>query len=256
MMSSNSKRFSVRKLAIVGVLGSISAVLGLTPLGFIPVGPTRATIMHIPVIMGAILEGPIVGALVGLIFGLFSIFQAISNPTPVSFVFLNPLVSVLPRILIGITSYYSYILFKKLGRKSSLVVLIIIWIATLGFLINTLVTQINGYIAGEIMLWKLILTGILILLTFIVGYFSYKRLKDHAVEVVISAGIGTLTNTIGVLSMIYFIYTESFVEKLGLNPDTAGKVILGIGVTNGIPEVIVAMLIVTSVVMSLKKQTR
>ncbi len=46
-------------MAIVGVLGGLSIALGLTPLGFIPVGgPTRATIMHIPVIIGGILEGP------------------------------------------------------------------------------------------------------------------------------------------------------------------------------------------------------
>jgi uncharacterized membrane protein len=84
---SKIKGFTARKIVITGVLGAISAVLGLTPLGFIPVGVTRATIMHIPVIIGAITEGPTVGGLVGLIFGLFSIFQAIANPTPVSFVF-------------------------------------------------------------------------------------------------------------------------------------------------------------------------
>ena len=64
--------------------------------------------MHIPVIIGAIMEGPVVGGFIGLIFGLFSIYQALTNPTPVSFVFLNPLVSVIPRILIGIVSYYVY----------------------------------------------------------------------------------------------------------------------------------------------------
>ncbi len=75
-------------MAIIGVLGAISIILGMTPLGFIPVGPTRATIMHIPVIIGgAIMEGPLVGGIVGLIFGLFSMFQAYTNPTPVSFVF-------------------------------------------------------------------------------------------------------------------------------------------------------------------------
>ena len=78
---------SVRRIVIIGLLGGFTAVLGMTPLGFIPVGPTRATIMHLPVIIGAIMEGPIVGGLVGLIFGLFSMFQAVTNPTPVSFVF-------------------------------------------------------------------------------------------------------------------------------------------------------------------------
>ena len=125
------KKFNVRKMAITGVLGGISAILGLTPLGFIPIGPTRATIMHIPVIIGAIMEGPIVGGLVGLIFGLFSVFQALMNPTPISFMFLNPLISVVPRVLIGIVSYYVYVLFKKMGEKSSKIVLNVIWCITL-----------------------------------------------------------------------------------------------------------------------------
>ena len=75
--------------------------------------------MHIPVIIGAIMEGPLVGGLIGLIFGLFSIFQAATNPTPVSFVFLNPIVSVLPRVLIGIVTYYAYRFAKNLGAKKS-----------------------------------------------------------------------------------------------------------------------------------------
>ena len=64
--------------------------------------------MHIPVIVGAIVEGPLVGGLIGLIFGLFSMFQAATNPHPVSFVFLNPVVSILPRVLIGVVTYYVY----------------------------------------------------------------------------------------------------------------------------------------------------
>lgn len=255
MIPSNTKRLSIRRLAIVGMLGGISAVLGMLPsIGFIPIGPTRATIMHIPVIIGAILEGPIVGAMLGLIFGLFSIFQAIANPTVVSFVFLNPLVSVLPRILIGVTSYYSFVLFKKLGRKTSVAVLILVWLSTLIFLINTFTAQIAQYNDGNTALWQLLVTGALILLTLVIGYFSYNRLKDQAVEVVISAAIGTLTNTIGVLSMIYLLYAKEFVAKLGADPNSTGKIIIGIGVTNGIPEIIVSMLIVTSVVMALKKQ--
>jgi Predicted membrane protein len=69
------KSFTVRHMAVTGMLGAISVVLGMTPLGFIPVGPTNATIMHIPVIIGAIVEGPIVGMLVGLIFGIFSTYK-------------------------------------------------------------------------------------------------------------------------------------------------------------------------------------
>jgi uncharacterized membrane protein len=109
---SNTSRFDVRKITLIGMLSAISIVLGLTPLGFIPIPPVKATIMHIPVIIGAIIDGPLVGAMVGLIFGIFSIIQAIINPLPTSFVFFNPLVSVLPRVIIGITSYYAYTMLK------------------------------------------------------------------------------------------------------------------------------------------------
>ena len=61
------KNVDVRKMAIIGVLAAISIMLSMTPLGFIPIGPTNATIMHIPVIIGAIVEGPLVGITVGFI---------------------------------------------------------------------------------------------------------------------------------------------------------------------------------------------
>ena len=92
-----------RKIAIAGVLSAISVVLGLTHWGFIPwFGGISLTIMHVPVIIGAILEGPIVGLVIGLIFGLFSMLQAAIAPMgPADVWFTNPLLAVLPRILIG-----------------------------------------------------------------------------------------------------------------------------------------------------------
>lgn len=244
----NSKRFNVRKMAIVGVLGAISAVLGMTPLGFIPVGPTRATIMHIPVIIGAIMEGPIVGGLVGLIFGLFSIFQAITNPTPVSFVFLNPLVSLLPRVLIGITTYYVYNGLRKLGNKKTIGLLYLILLGIVGYLSYGIYGNIKN--SDNIML--LLMNIALIVLTLGILYFAKAKFKDSALDVIISTIVGTLTNTLGVLSMIYLFYGEKFVQTLGLDPNSAKKIIFGIGVTNGIPEAIIAIIIVTSVIGALK----
>ena len=175
---------SIRKMAVTGMLAAISILLGSTPLGFIPIGPTKATIMHLPVIIGAIMEGPIVGMGIGLIFGIFSMIQAVMAPTVTSFVFLNPLVAVLPRIIIGLTAYYTY----KATKSSSA-----------------------------------------------------------------SAAIGTLTNTIGVLGMIYIIYGARFAEALGQEKSKAASLIFGIGAANGIPEIIVAVLVVSAVVVSLKK---
>ncbi|HSW35263.1 MAG TPA: ECF transporter S component, partial [Candidatus Limnocylindrales bacterium] len=104
-------KLSTRKIVISGILGAISILLGVTRLGFIPV-PTpagHATVMHIPVILGAVLEGPVVGLLTGAIFGLFSFLQ------PGAPFFADPLVSVLPRLFIGPVSFLVYASTKKIN---------------------------------------------------------------------------------------------------------------------------------------------
>ncbi len=92
-----------RKIVVAGIMGAISIFLGLTRWGFIPwFSGASLTIMHVPVIIAAVLEGPVIGLLVGLIFGLFSLLQAAIAPTgPVDVWFTNPLLSVLPRLFIG-----------------------------------------------------------------------------------------------------------------------------------------------------------
>ena len=94
---------NTRRIVVAGVLGAIAIVLGVTRLGFIPVPNLsgNATIMHIPAIIGAVLEGPIVGILAGGIFGVFSMIQG-------GGFFANPLISVVPRLLIGLTSWLAY----------------------------------------------------------------------------------------------------------------------------------------------------
>lgn len=249
-MVKESRAFDLRKMVITGVLGAISIVLGMTPIGFIPIGPTRATIMHIPVIIGAIMEGPVVGGLIGLIFGLFSIYQALTNPTPVSPVFLNPLVSIVPRILIGLVAYYVYSGLKKLGKQKTMGLLYLIWIGIIGYLSYGIYTNVLG--ANS--LWLTLMNMGLIVLTAVVAYFTQKKFKNKALDIVIAAGLGTLTNTVGVLSMIYIMHAEKFVEGLGADVSAARKIIFGIGVANGIPETIIAIIIVTSVVGALKNR--
>ena len=133
--SRNTKKLEVRKMAIIGVLSAISIMLSMTPLGFIPIGPTSATIMHIPVIIGAVLEGPVVGMIVGFIFGATSLIRNLTMPTITSFALINPLVSILPRVLIGIVAYYVYKMAVKLIKNT----FISGWITgVIGSLVNTI----------------------------------------------------------------------------------------------------------------------
>lgn len=104
-----------RKIVITGVMSAISIFLGLTRLGFIPwFSGASLTIMQVPVIIGAVLEGPIVGAIIGLFFGIFSLIQAAVAPTgPTDVWFTNPLLSVLPRLFIGPISWLIYRALKR-----------------------------------------------------------------------------------------------------------------------------------------------
>lgn len=160
-------RFSTKQMAIAGMLGGVSIALSMTPIGYIPIPflGINATTMHIPVIIGAILGGPVIGTFVGMIFGISSLLRA---TTPF---FADPRVAILPRLLIGISSYYTY----KLSKSS-----------------------------------------------------------------ILAAIIGTAANTLGVLSMVYF---------LGYLPL---EVVLGIAGVNGIAEIVVSSFIVYAVVKGMK----
>ena len=114
-----NRRLSIRQMTMIGMLSAISIFLGITGLGFIPLPTMRATIMHVPVIIGAIIEGPVVGALVGLVFGLFSMYQNFTAPGPTSFIFWNPIIAIIPRVLVGIVAYYVYLtLYTKIKKES------------------------------------------------------------------------------------------------------------------------------------------
>jgi uncharacterized membrane protein len=102
-----SSAIRVKKIAVTGVLSALVIVLGITGFGFIRIPPVSITIMHVPVIIGAILEGPVAGFAIGLLFGVFSLVQtAILPGTEIAF--LNPLISILPRLFIGPVAWLAY----------------------------------------------------------------------------------------------------------------------------------------------------
>ncbi len=110
-------KLSIRQIVVSGLLGAVTIVLGVTRLGFIgpfpPLIMVSATILQIPAIIAGVLEGPLAGLLVGLIFGLSSWLQAPTEQPPVNLWFSNPLVSLLPRIFIGVTAAYTYQALRK-----------------------------------------------------------------------------------------------------------------------------------------------
>ena len=126
-------RYSTMSMVQVAIFGAIICIMAFTPvLGYIPLGFTRATIIHIPVIIASLLMGPKKGGVLGFLFGLTSFINNTINPTATSFVF-TPFYSVgeisggigsiiicfIPRILVGIVPYFVYKLVLRLSSETT-----------------------------------------------------------------------------------------------------------------------------------------
>ena len=83
----NTQVEKTRQMVQMALLGAIILVMAFTPfLGYIPLGFTRATIIHIPVILGSLLLGPKKGAILGALFGVTSLINNTMNPTVLSLI--------------------------------------------------------------------------------------------------------------------------------------------------------------------------
>jgi uncharacterized membrane protein len=191
----------VRKIAIAGALSAIVIVLGLTRLGFIVLPTVSLTILHVPVIIGAILEGPLVGLLIGFLFGLFSLIQsAIAATGAGDIAFVNPLISVLPRLFIGPAAWLLYTLVS--GQKFK-------------------------------------------------GEPEYApRIYREIPAIVIAALIGSLVNTILVLSALSFFGFLPWDARLEFLPELPAPV--AVAIANGPVEAAVAAVITLAVVSAWK----
>ncbi len=243
-----------RRIVVAGVLSGIAIFLGYTRLGFIPV-PTpagNATIMHIPAIIGGVLEGWGVGAVIGAIFGIFSFLQATNA------LFKDPLVAILPRLFIGITPFFVYRGLRGINRTGGYIVSVVI-LALVGafalqaarFVPSNLTFAFGGttdhpYISltGQAA-WVTyqIIGGLLILFGLgLAGAFAYFAHRNQMEIMAIGAAavVGTLTNTVLVLTMAVL---RGYIDA---------SAAFFIALTNGIPEIIVGVIITVAVVTAWK----
>lgn len=96
-----------RRIALTGAFSALVIVLGITKLGIIPIGATASiTILQIPLILICMLAGLGEGIFIGIVFGLMSLVQAAMSPSGVlDPMFVNPLCSVLPRVLTAVVAW-------------------------------------------------------------------------------------------------------------------------------------------------------
>ena len=130
------------ELVLTALFTAIIVIMAFTPLGYIPLVVINATIIHIPVILGALFLGPKKGAFLGFVFGLTSFinntFKAATasafvfspvlayNVVGVSGVFKSLYICFVPRILVGVLPYFVYILIRKVLKSEQKVARVVV----------------------------------------------------------------------------------------------------------------------------------
>ena len=108
-----------RMLAGTAALCALTVIFSFTRLGMIPwFSGASITICHIPAILATILFGLPAGLIVGGVFGISSLILAATQGTGLDVFFVNPLVSVLPRLTLPVVVYFLNKLFLKLSKVS------------------------------------------------------------------------------------------------------------------------------------------
>lgn len=156
-----TRKKDTRYLTSVALMAAVVILLANTPLGMIHLPIIKATTVHIPVILGAILLGPGVGAILGAVFGVCSLISNTMTPTLLSFAFSPFLsmtgitgavkalwISVGCRIMIGVLSGWMWIFLKKWKVPASAALPIT---GFFGSMVNTVFVMGSIYVllAGE-----------------------------------------------------------------------------------------------------------
>ena len=121
---------SMRELTLTALFAAILLLMAFTPLGLIDLPLIKATILHVPVVIGSVVLGPKRGAGLGALFGLVSLWKNTMAPSLLSFAF-SPFVPLpgsargslwalvicfVPRILTGVAPWFVFMGASKLTR--------------------------------------------------------------------------------------------------------------------------------------------
>ena len=152
----NKQKRDIRWTVTVALMMAIVILLANTPLGMIQLPIVKATTVHIPVIIGSLVLGPMAGGILGATFGICSLISNTMAPTLLSFAFSPFLsttgligvlkaiwVSVGCRTAMGIASGWLWILLKKLKVNQNIALLIT---GFLGSMFNTIFVMGSIYL--------------------------------------------------------------------------------------------------------------
>lgn len=180
-----------KDLTLNALFIAITLVLALVPgLGMINIGFVSITIMHIPVIVAGVVLGYRSALINALAFGLAALFIAATRPTGLfDPLFINPLVSVLPRLIFGLAVVAIYNVMKKVTKNYAIRVAIT---AALSTFVHTIVVLVAMYIAatgsGDPAILANLPGSVLVLIT---GVLASNGVAEIIASVVIATPVAT-----------------------------------------------------------------
>lgn len=214
--SASTRRTDLQGLVLTALFTALLLVMGFTPLGLIDLPIIKATILHVPVIIGSVLLGPKRGAFLGGVFGAISLWKNTMAPSLLSFAF-SPFVPLpgqgsgslwalvicfVPRILVGVVPYFVVKLFEL--------------------------------IPGDTKARFVLRTG------------SY----------VLAGAAGTAVNTGLVMGLIGLVLGGSFAAAQGISSGAVAGGIMAIVFANGVPEAIAAAVLTPALCLPLSALLR
>ena len=261
----NNKTF---QLVITSLFAAIIILMAFTPLGYIPLVVINATIIHIPVILGALFCGPKKGAVLGFIFGLTSFIKNTIMPTSLSAFVFSPVLAgsmlgaegvfkslficFVPRILVGVVPFFIYVAVKKALDSEKKAV----WSTVLNLLIGIFLFFGLRAFLGKFLDSAVVIPVIaLVLAVAVVALLVWISLKKDGKIVAFSyAGVtGAMVNTLLVMGGIYVLYQDAYAEALSIDPTAVLATIGGVISFNGVIEAIVAAILVAGIGVVLNK---
>jgi len=190
-MNNNTSPRTV-KMVLLAILGAIMLLLAFTPLGYLKAGIVEISFMMIPVAVGAIVLGPLGGAVLGAIFGATSFIQCFGmSPFGAALLSINPfytfILCMVPRILMG---WLAGLIFQGLSKNSRTKVLSYGAAGLSAALLNTvffmtlliLLFGNTDYIKG--------FQGSMSLLPFILAFVGLNGLVEAVVTTILGGAIG------------------------------------------------------------------
>ena len=255
------------ELVLTALFTAIIIIMAFTPLGYIPLVVINATVIHIPVILGARFWGPKKGAFLGFVFGLTSfinntfkaatasafVFSPVlaANMVGVSGVFKSMYICFVPRILVGIVPYFVYILIRNLLKSEQKVWRVVINAAAAVILFISVRAFVNNLIEGAGALAGTVAGLVSGIALFVILTLAARAQKASGIAFAYAGLTGAFTNTLFVMSGIFILYKDAYANALGIAGDAVIDVIMGVISFNGIVEAVVAAILIAGVGMAL-----